>query len=343
MIRVSAIFMLLATAALGLVEPPLPAWEDENREDMIEGGWIAGGSLLGFGPLPDEEIAAETPLDDVGPAPDALTEEESDENIVSEEYLTEYFAEKPPGFLVDPQGLMPETERKDLEAFLDYHSGDASIDMFIYVFGGGQEIPSDVREEEVVERLYSVGRPAVVVYYYLGSPQRSTTYLSPIITDAVSAAEQRRALQSSVMRAFESTEPFEQLEAFLVQMSIRIYWMERMTEGTAIETMEEIPGGAAARSFTRKAELDVVADTPLPPWVKISAGAAASAVGFLLFVWSGFMWFRARARYVFPEFDVEPRLGGSHAAGIGAVISFSSSSVPPASQRAQVPDYMRRA
>jgi hypothetical protein len=69
------------------------------------------------------------------------------------------------------------------------------------------------------------------------------------------------------------------------------------------------------------------------------------AAGFsvLLALWSAVTWWRGRARFRFPEFEVEPRLGGSHAAGIGAVISFGSSAIPPALQRNQVPDYMRRA
>jgi hypothetical protein len=62
--------------------------------------------------------------------------------------------------------------------------------------------------------------------------------------------------------------------------------------------------------------------------------AAAGALGW---------WLRRRARYRFPELDVEPRLGGAHAAGVGAVISFASAALPPASQRDQVPDYLRRA
>ena len=54
------------------------------------------------------------------------------------------------------------------------------------------------------------------------------------------------------------------------------------------------------------------------------------------------MWWRVRARYRFPQSEVEPRLGGNHAAGIGAVISFANPAIPPATQRNQVPDYMRR-
>lgn len=309
---------------------------------MIDGGWIAGGSLLTFELMQPEESAAETPLDVEEPTADELASPAEDENEVSEEYLAAYFAARPDGYLVDPQGLLSERQSKDLEVFLDYHSGDSSIDMFVYVFGSDQEIPGDVREEEVVERLYSVGKPAMVIYYYLGAPQRSSVYLSPVITDAVSAAEQRRALESSVIQAFGSTKPFDQIEAFLVQMSIRIYWMERMADGTAEETMEEIPQGESARAFHKK-KAPVERSMQVPPWARLAAWVFAAVLGGLITLWSFVMWWRSRARYRFPEFDVEPRLGGSHAAGIGAVISFASPAIPPAMQRNQVPDYMRRA
>ncbi|RYD41507.1 MAG: hypothetical protein EOP85_12585, partial [Verrucomicrobiaceae bacterium] len=38
-------------------------------------------------------------------------------------------------------------------------------------------------------------------------------------------------MESSVMQAFEKTNPSDQFEKFLVQMSIRLYWMERMLSG----------------------------------------------------------------------------------------------------------------
>lgn len=336
------ILLIGAQAAFAISEPPLPSWNAEERKRMIGEGWIAGGSLLTFDLQQPEESSAETPLQVDEPTPDELAAPPEDENEVSEEYLTEYFAEKPDGHLVDPQNLLSERERKDLEVFLNYHAGDSSIEMYVYVFGGDQQIPGDVREEEVVERLYSVGKPAMVVYYYLGSPQRTTVYLSPVITDTVSAAEQRRALESSVMQAFGSTKPFDQLEAFLVQMSIRIYWMERMEEGTAEETEEVIPEGESTRAFTKK-ETPVKTPMKIPSWARLAGWIFAAGLGGALAMWSLVMWWRARVRYRFPEFEVEQRLGGSHAAGIGAVISFASPAIPPAMQRNQVPNYMRRA
>jgi len=332
---------IFSLSAFGFIEPPMPAWDAEKRQQMIEEGWLAGGSLLDFESAPEDE--KEGPSVILKPTAEELALEEEDENVVSEEYLADYFAERPAGHLVDPQGLISSRNRKDLDSFLAYHSGDSSIEMFVYVFGKDQEIPGDVREEEVVERLYSAGKPAVILYYYMGAPQRSAMYLSPIITDAVSAAEQRRALQSSVYRAADNSKPFGQLEAFLVQMSIRIYWMERMAEGTAEETMETVPEGRQARSFAKNTKEEPVAAQSVPSWAKITGSVVAAVVGLLLFLWSAFMWLRARARFKFPEFEVEPRLGASHAAGIGAVISFSSAAIPPAKQRDQVPDYMRRA
>ena len=338
------IFILLLGSHLAsaVTEPPLPSWSAEDRKAAIDDGWLAGRLLLTFELDRPVEGESETPLDIEAPTEEELAIAPGDDKEVSEEYLAAYFAEKPAGHLVDPQNLLSGKERNDLEAFLGRHSSDSSIDMYLYVFGGDQRIPGDVREEEVVERLYSVGKPAVVIYYYLGAPQRSSIYLSPIITDTVSAAEQRRALESSVMQAFGSTKPFEQANSFLVQMSIRIYWMERMADGTAHETMENIPEDAASGVLQGK-EKPVKRRFEIPEWGLLAAWSFATVLGGLLVSWSLIMWWRARARYRFPEFEVEPRLGASHAAGVGAVISFASPAIPPAMQRSQVPDYMRRA
>jgi hypothetical protein len=338
---ISLLFLFAAGAAVARVEPPLPTWAEEERAKMVEDGWMAGGLLLNLEAIPEED-APGPPSVIEDPTPDELASAPEDEREVAEEYLVEYFESKPEGCLVDPQGLLATRERSDLEAFLEHHGGDSRIDLYVYIFGEDQRIPGEVREEEIVERLYSVGKPAVVIYYYLGAPQRSELYLSPVVTDTVSAADQRRALESSVMRAFGSTRPAEQLEAFLVQMSIRIYWMERMTEGTAVETMESIPDGEELRAFPAKraAKEEKV---EIRSWMKLVGALVAAGFGGSLALWSAVMWWRGRVRLRFPELEVEPRLGGGHAAGIGAVISFGSSAIPPAMQRKQVPDYMRRA
>ena len=222
----------LSTTALAIDEPLLPAWNGKERADLQAAGWVPGAILLSGDPVPDEPAKpAAEPLQVEQPKPGEIAEDLKPSSAIDEKFLPAYFAERPKNFLIDPQGLLSPSDYRDRLSFLNYHASDSSIDLFVYVIGGEQDIPGEVREEEMSERFFAEGRPAAIVYYYLGAPQRSVVYLSPSITDAISAAEQRRALESSVMQAFEKTQPAEQIEKFLVQMSIRIYWMERMIAG----------------------------------------------------------------------------------------------------------------
>ena len=337
---------VIATAVLianvyALVEPALPVWDLKERAEMEAAGWVTGAILLTDSPVPDEpERTAVEPLQVEQPKPEEIAGDLKPSSDIAEKFLPAYFAERPKSFLIDPQSLLSPADYRDRLSFLNYHATDSSIDLFVYVMGGEQDIPSEVREEEMIERFFSKGRPAVVVYYYLGAPQRSVVYLSPFITDSVSAAEQHRALESSVMQAIEKTRPAEQIEKFLVQMSIRIYWMERMLAGepAAADAPTQVVTVAMKQAATKSAKLLKLQETAS----KFAAPGGMVLVAIVLVL--GFnRWLRLSARYRFPDFEVEPRLGGAHAAGVGAVISFASAAVPPASQRDQVPDYLRRA
>jgi hypothetical protein len=144
------------------------------------------------------------------------------------------------------------------------------------------------------------------------------------------------------MQAFQDVDPSRQIEAFLVQMSIRIYWMERILGGGA-SAGDGMPvlvrGPVTERSESRLYRVIEPHLAGIRRHVLPLALAASTILAALLITG----WLRRRARYQFPEIEVEPRLGGSHAAGVGAVISFASAALPPASQRDQVPDYLRRA
>jgi hypothetical protein len=342
-VKLLTVAVILAVSAVAHAQTPLPTWNGKERKELEAAGWIPGGILLDRASNPDEpENPAAEPLQFEPPLPGEIADDVTPIPAIAEKFLSAYFAERPKVFLVDPQNLLGPDDFRDRLEFLNYHASDSSIDLFVYVIGGDQEIPSEVRDEEMIERFFTQGRPAAVVYYYLGAPQRSVVFLSPSITDAVSAAEQHRAVESSVMQAFERTKPSEQFEKFLVQMSIRIYWMERMLAGghpTGDSLSSASPGIAANDRGTAKSEKFA--------WIQALvirfAEPVAILVGGLMVIFGFSQWLQLRARYRFPEFDVEPRLGGAHAAGVGAVISFASAAVPPASQRDQVPDYLRRA
>lgn len=315
--------------------PPLPEWNAEQRAEMVASGWMAGADLLAA-PAEEEPVVMDAPN------PEEIAGDAETVVGVPEEFFDAYFAARPEKFLIDPQRLLSEREFAGRLEFLNYHASDSSIDLFVYLVQGDQEFPSEVRVEELAERFFRTGRPATVLFYHLGAPQRSTLLLSPALTDVVSTSEQNRALESSVIQALEKSDPIEQLERFMVQMSIRAYWMERKLGGqpTASADVGEAVAPAALPAATVAKPMKFEA---LRQRVKEYGVAALVVMGGLLGALGLRYWSGSRMRHRFPDFEVEPRLGGRHAAGIGAVISFASTSQPPASQRKQMPDYLRRA
>lgn len=328
----------LAICSHALAESELPTWNDHGERAKLEAsGWFAGSLLLVNEPLSDEETINL-------PAPTGSEIQDSIKPVdwLPEAYWKAYFGEKPQSFLVDPQGILSKADHKDRLAFLNYHAGDSAIDLYVYLFKGSQEIPGEVREEELIERCFSNKRPAVVIYYFMSEPTRSVLYLSPSLAEKIPPSERQRALESSMMSAISKPSPAAQFEAFLVQMSIRIYWMERMIGS---ETAGAPPLAMSTNHKPKEAKKPSELMLKIQPWIEKAmpmVKPAAATAGTMIIMMVGIAWLRRRARHRFPEFEVEPRLGGDHAAGIGAVISFANAAIPPASQKDQMPDYLRR-
>lgn len=320
------------------VDPPLPEWSEGDRELLRSGDLVPGSVLLGEPVVVEGEGADAVPEPPSLPvAPPPAVDEAETGTVIPEEHLATYFGGRPASFLLDPQKLLSRQEQRDRVGFLRYHSEDSAVDLYVYLFDGGQEIPGDVRAEELLERWFGDGKPAAVVFYFLGAPQRSELRLSPSLAGLVSTGERQRALQSSVAEALEKADAVDQLERFTVQMSIRLYWMEKLVGGRAgdagpMVVFAEKPVLPAAPKWRER----------WLPWLRgwlLPAGVLAGAVAA---GWLATWLLGRRARHHFPEIEVVPRLGGEHGAGVGAVITFGSAGLPPSFQREQVPDYLRR-
>jgi hypothetical protein len=249
---------------------------------------------------------------------------------VPQEHLEAYFSRRPTTFIVDPQSLLSGKDERERESFLQYHAGDAKVDLYIYLFEDSQAVPVEMNGGEMAAHFFSEGKPAVLIYYFLGAPQKAQLYVSPSLAVAVSTADQRRVLMSAVESALEKPEAAAQLQAFCVQLTIDIYWMESAAGLVA----ERVTPGFSQRVKASESARKV---SPLEQAAKDLAerhGMLAGIVGgAILLLAIGWRIVRRRVRYRFPVIEVAPRLGGAHAAGIGAVISFGNTTQSPYAQR----------
>ena len=335
---------LLASWVAARNSAPLPSWTEAQRKAIEANGWLAGERILGAAAEGESQPGAAVSPPDLGggvPTADPATPQ-SPVVPVPEKFLAAYFDARPEGFLIDPQGLLDEGATHEQLALLKAHADDSPIDLYIYVFAKDQEIPGEVRGEELCERCFATERPTILVFYFLGAPQQTVLYTSPTLPEAIPANEQRQALQSAINQASQKTSPREQLEAFTKQLTKRIYRMEQMLHGIS----DEVDGPKLSRA--RAAKLEKNSSSLAERWARwrplaqdlaipglLIASVLAASVGLI-------GWRRRHAIYRFPELSVEPRLGGQHAAGVGAVIAFASPDLPPASQRRQEAGYLRR-
>ena len=255
---------------------------------------------------------------------------------IAEKFLPAYFKERPKSFLIDPQNLLSAAEHQDRLLFLNGHANDSAIDLYVYLIAKDQTFPASSGVETLAGRHFATGRPAAIVIYPLGAADRATLQLSPSLAAKITPADQHRALESSAMQAATKPTAPEQLERFCAQMSIRLYWMEQTAFGQPV--VSDAPPVISpntekkAKDAAKEAKLLKIRDQA----IKL-APPAGLGFGALLIAYGINRWLRFRARYRFPVLAVEPRLGGDHAAGIGAIITFASSALPPAAQREQVP------
>jgi len=282
--------------------------------DEVPGRWVG-----------QWHVAADTELDEV---PAMVDREASHEVGVPEMDYTPVFGKAPSALLHDVDEVLSPGATVERMEFLRHHADESLIGLQVYLFNEGANPPV----ETGIERFFTDAKVAVV-FYFLGEPQRSGLYFSPPLAGFVSEAEQRRSLQSSVMQAVGKADVEPQFEAFLTQMAIRLYWMERMIDG-GIPVEPEAP--AEVDLPVGETQRFRLPDFSMPenglPWL---AGGAIVLLGLPVACWARV----ARARYRFPEFKVEPRLGGRHAAGVGAVISYLSPNLPPAAQREQMMEF----
>jgi hypothetical protein len=328
---------MLGMASAQQSAPDWPEWSAEDRQALLGGAALTGAGL--FDPRREDGGPADAPRGLERIETLRVDEPRRGPAAIGEEFLGAYFDRRPESFLVDPQMLLARQERDDQLGFLDYHAGESAIDLYFYLFDRDQELPGEVRAEELAERLFGGGRPAAIVYYHLGAPERAKVLLTSQVAERISAPEQRQALRTCIEAALDKANPVDQLAGFAAQMSIRLYWMEKALQpvaggGQAVA----VPMEARAPNMPAGESRTAVVMRQVAPWAW-QAGAASVA---LVAMWL-LRWWRARRRtYLLPEFDQPTRLGGAHAAGIGAVISFPSGGGPPTLQRDQLPDYLRR-
>ncbi len=323
----------------------LPDWEDEELEALKSGEYVPGSSLMGtlareILDSEEQEVIELDPM--IRDLPEEIPEPEELSKLLGEEFVSSYFHQPPEGFLNDPQKLLTTQEYRDREGFLNYHARDTDIDCYLYLFDDPQELPAGESLETLVKSQFDPERPVAIVFYYLGDPERSQLVFSDQVIEAVNQDERAKVLRMAIEEALEKSDPSSQLDSFSIQLSIRLFWLEKVVA----------KGG---RSLLAGRQFVLPEDEPLAEdgdgiWESLVRNellfyglmVAAILIPAALLGILG-RWIADKRRvYLFPDAEGSPLLEAPHAAGVGGVLSFASATAPPSSQKKDDPDYLQK-
>lgn len=328
----------------------LPAWNKEDRAKLMRGELIAGADIFYEDPakmlLPGEVPQAEIPpLEPVEPLP------AYDPEVIPHEFLDVYFSSKSEDYLVDPQRLLSMQESLDRKGFLEYHASDSELDIRMYLFDEFQKIPEPYSIQKLCQDHYAGEPLTMVVFCFLGDPKRSQIAFGGKGSAEIQALEVRRMLESSKIKAMEKSDPAMQLEAFIVQLSIRLFWLER--ERQEARTMAELSKNKALVNSAQDPDETVAAGPVIKPADDDGPAGTKSSFPFIIAAclgllslsggaWLGWSLWIHKRRFYFPVLEVPKRLGANYAAGVGAVLVFHNELGSPTSQRNRVSNYLTR-
>ena len=226
------------------------------------------------------------------------------------------YRSQPRSFLINPQHLLSEPQEFDLNDVLDYHASESSIPIYILVADGGQRMPERFDLRNQVDTWFP-DSPACVVLYYLGFPKRSEVVLSPPLRNSAGSVSGAEILEHASADALVASDPVDQLSRFSVRTSIRMFWLEKRLRNPA-SLAAAAPGGAPV--FW--AVVDALGDLfKSPVFYLMLFGIIAMSVGFR----QVYVWWAGRTGgrvYIFPESDIQQRLGAPHGGGSDIVVDF---------------------
>lgn len=251
---------------------------------------------------------------------------------LADESLQACFDMKPDNFLLDPQHLITETQAGDLARLLASHAGEARTAIYILAIGPSQTLPAKADLTQIAGGSLC-RRPSCLVVYPIGAPQRARLFSSREIAEVTPPGYLAALAQDCIGDARLASDDMAQIERFAIQLSTRIFWLERSypfaqpaSENENIEKIkaetETLPEIGAPRDAGIAAFWDLAHLRPLAHKV----AWPLAGIGLLVFLtqWLVKMRRRRESRMVWllPEAEVSPRLGGAHSGGCGAMVKY---------------------
>lgn len=228
--------------------------------------------------------------------------------------------------LIDPQNLVSEITRGDVERLLSFHAGESAIRLHLLVLDADQKLPDSFDLARLAHGVLNRQRSCLAIYP-LGEPWRARLLLSQSVHSATTSAGLAVMAADCIRDAQQTEEPGAQLQRYAVRLSTRLFWLQKSLTKTPATDVSSNPRllevvGPDTSPAAASAAIDI----------RLWLALAATAVSLLALIAILLLRRHPSPRrnthtshtWILPEPEVTPRLGGAFSGGAGAVVSFKS-------------------
>lgn len=252
------------------------------------------------------------------------------------EFANDCYESHPEQFVIDPAYHLTELEREDIERFLAFHAGDARIKASVIVLAADEVLSKDFEFSKVAQGGLLKENTCLLVLP-AGEPWRARLFFTSNIHQAAKPSDLADILGGIIAKVEKGAPPGEQIHQMLVELSIRLFWLEKQlapvtpaapVPAVVMAGQDSVPASAPSTvAFTEVINdeprvvmmLRRVIQHPQASWILFAAFGLLAVIAWL-------RWQRYRLRHyewMLPEpAMVVPRLGGRYAGGGGAMIAY---------------------
>jgi hypothetical protein len=128
--------------------------------------------------------------------------------------------------LFDPEGLLAETQAEDMRRLLSLHSGRDGVVAALVLLDARQKLPAGADLTHLAGGKLTRDSACIIVYS-LGEPDRARVFFTQNIGKVAETSYLEGLASACIREAAEHPDTMEQLQHFAIQLSIRLFWLER--------------------------------------------------------------------------------------------------------------------
>lgn len=352
-------FILSSIVLASIANAQLPQWSERELKAIETGQFIPGNSLfssisqaeldkLDLIPndlgdrlentntqiIPDKEIL-EAPLTTppARPEPRAAHPElhqgnklQDNHYFISKELIARYFEKPITAGLSDPQLILKNAERLDFQYSLEQYFDTSPVSIYLYLFDQKQKVPLSHSPKATFQEFYYSEPSAIVVYYFIGEPERTQVHFDGKETYSLTKHKTRTLAKNVKIAAKRHSNSINQLDEFIRQLSLHLFWIEKAMLDDNYEALHPNISNPIKQNEENSNLLKKDA------WLLSNKKTLLFYSGLSLLVILLITVLLKRKRNFFPRLKTLPRLHLPNATFSGAQMKFEDEDTPPSQQ-----------